>query len=404
MQHRLNILFWLKHNQASKITGEVPISTRITVDGRRVELSTGKKVVPEKWNSDFSRMKGNSEEARMINRYIDHLRLNLIRIFEKMSEDGQHISAQKIKNIYQGKTSEQQSLIKLFQYHNQQIKEQLGQGYSAGTLERYQTTLKHLVAFVKHQYHCKDYMLCELGYSFITEFEFYLKSVKGIGHNTTMKYLRNFKKIVLLAVKNEWIDRDPFARYKISLKEVKKEILNKEELKILSEKEFLIPRLEQVRDIFLFCCYTGLSYADVYKLKPTDLTTGLDGEQWIFIDRTKTGTSSNVPLLPMALEIVAKYQGHPATQNSGKLLPVYSNQKSNAFLKEIALLCGINKNITFHLARHTFATTVTLANGVPIETVSSMLGHKNIRTTQIYAKVVQEKVSYDMRVLREKLG
>lgn len=404
MNHTYSILFWLQNHKISKKTGEVPISARITINGKRAEISTGKKVLPEKWSVNAGKVKGNSEEAKIINRHLGNMKLKLDKIHDRLEEEDQFISSQILKNIYFGKNSEQHSLIELFKYHNEQIKAQIGQGYSAGTLERYETSFKHLKAYIKHHFKREDYQLNELNYAFITEFEFYLKSVKRIGHNTTMKYLRNFKKIVLLALKNEWIDRDPFARYQMSLKEVKKDYLTKEELSALYEKEFTIERLEQVRDIFLFCCYTGLAYADVKKLSPENISKGLDGEYWIFVDRTKTGTSSNVPLLPVASEIMQKYESNPLTLNSGHLLPVISNQKMNAYLKEMGELCGVTKCITFHMARHTFATTVTLSNGVAIETVSSMLGHKNLKTTQIYAKVVQEKVSQDMKKLKEILA
>ena len=404
MKHSINILFWLLNNRISKKTGESPIMVRITVDGKRAELSTGKKVLPEKWNVNAGRMKGNSEEARVFNRALTKIYVELEKIYDDLDRAGQFISAQTIKRIYQGETVQQHSLLQLFKYHNEQIEAQLGNGYSAGTLERYETTRKHTEGFINYHYKRDDYMLSELKYDFITEFEFYLKSVKNIGHNTTMKYLRNFKKIVLIALKNEWILRDPFARYQMSLKEVKKDYLTKEELQTIYAREFEMERIEHVRDIFLFCCYTGLAYADVKKLTPDNISKGMDGEYWIFVDRTKTGSSSNVPLLPVANEIMKKYERNPIVQNTGHLLPVISNQKMNAYLKEVATLCEIKKNITFHMARHTFATTVTLSNGVSIETVSSMLGHKNLKTTQIYAKVVQEKVSQDMKKLKEVLG
>ncbi|MGK7392845.1 MAG: site-specific integrase [Candidatus Cyclobacteriaceae bacterium M2_1C_046] len=404
MNHTFSILFWLQNHKISKKTGEAPISCRITVDGKRAEISTGKKLLPEKWNVNSGRMKGNSEEARILNQHLTKMYLKLEKIYDKLQDEEKYISSQTIKSIYQGHHTKQHCLLELFKYHNEQIKAQLGQGYSAGTLERYETTYKHTKAFIEHHFKRDEYMLSELKYDFITEFEFYLKSVKKIGHNTTMKYLRNFKKIVLIAVKNEWILRDPFSRYQMSLKEVKKEYLTKEELSEIYKKEIEVERLEHVRDIFLFCCYTGLAYADVKKLTPDHISKGLDGEYWIFVDRTKTGSSSNVPLLPVAHEIMKKYEDNPVVQNSGKLLPVLSNQKMNAYLKEMATLCGINKNITFHMARHTFATTVTLSNGVSIETVGSMLGHKNLKTTQIYAKVVQEKVSQDMKKLKDILG
>lgn len=404
MKHSFSILFWLQTHKKSKKTGEIPISLRITLDGKRAELSTGKKILPEKWNTNSGRTRGNSEEARMLNRHLSNMEMKIESIYNRLIEEEQYVSAPAIKDLFQGKNSKQHSLVELFSYHNEQIKAQLGQGYSAGTLERYETTLNHLKGFLKHHFKTDDYLLNSLNYNFITEFEFYLKSVKKIGHNTTMKYLRNFKKIVLLALKNEWITRDPFAKYQMSLKEVKRDYLNKDEIKVIYDKEITMERLEQVRDIFLFCCYTGLAYADVKKLTEDNITKGLDGEYWIYVDRTKTGTSSNVPLLPVAEEIIEKYKDNPLTLNSGALLPVISNQKMNAYLKELATLCEIKKNLTFHIARHTFATTVTLSNGVPIESVSSMLGHKNLKTTQIYAKVVQEKVSQDMKKLKDILG
>ena len=199
------------------------------------------------------------------------------------------------------------------------------------------------------------------------------------------------------------MDKDPFKAYRVKLKDTKRVFLTKEELKSLEEKQITILRLEQVRDVFVFCCYTGLSYVDVEKLSPKDIQTGLDGELWIMVDRAKTGNPSNIPILPKAMDLIRKYKDDPAVLNRGKVLPVISNQRINAYLKEVATLSGIEKRLTFHSARHTFATTVTLSNGIPVETVSSMLGHKNFRTTQIYAKVVQEKISRDMKDLQNKL-
>ncbi|MFY7918741.1 MAG: site-specific integrase, partial [Chryseotalea sp.] len=177
-----------------------------------------------------------------------------------------------------------------------------------------------------------------------------------------------------------------------------------EELDSIIEKKFSIERLKQVRDIFIFCCYTGLAYADVQKLSRDEITTGIDGEKWIWTSRQKTDTATRIPLLPQALEIINRYKDEPSCLNKGRLLPVLSNQKMNGYLKEIADACGITKKMTFHTARHTFATTVTLSNGVPIETVSKMLGHRNLKTTQHYAKILDIKVGADMRVLRERLG
>ncbi|UII28754.1 site-specific integrase [Fulvivirga maritima] len=400
MSHTFNVLFWLQNYKLNNDTGKVPVSVRITVDGKRAEIATGKKVPADKWNSSSGLMRGQSVEARSINKHLRDIDYRLHEIYDELERNGEYVSAQAIKSVFQGKNIKQHSVIELFKYHNNQIKSQLGKGYSKGTLERYQTTLKHTLGFIQHHYKADDFLFRDMKFSFITEFEFYLKAVCGIGHNTVVKYLRNFKKIILIAVKNDYLSRDPFVGYKMSLKEVKKDYLTKDEIEALVNKEFTIDRLEHIRDIFLFCCYTGLAYADVKRLTAANISIGLDGEYWIFINRKKTGSESNVPLLQPAVDIIEKYEDCPITSHSGYLLPVISNQKMNAYLKEVGTLCGINKTITFHMARHTFATTVTLANGVSIETVSSMLGHKNIRTTQIYAKVVQEKVSADMRKLK----
>jgi len=404
MNHTFSILFWLQNHKSSKKTGEMPISMRITVNGKRAEISTGKKILPENWSTNSGRVKGNSEEARIVNRHLSSLQMKAEKIHDRLQDQEKFISAQVIKNTLLGKSVKQHQLMELFKYHNGQIEAEIGRGYAKGTLLRYETAFKHTGDFVKHHFHQEDIYLSDLKYDFITEFEHYLKSYKQISHNTVVRYLKLFKKIVLIALKNEWIERDPFVRYRMSMKEVHKGYLTKEELAAIYHKDIAVERLAQVRDIFLFCCYTGLAYADVRKLTPDHISKGLDGQEWIFVDRTKTGSSSNVPLLPVAKEMLERYSKNPVVLHSGTVLPVISNQKMNAYLKELANVCGINKNITFHMARHTFATTVTLSNGVSIETVSSMLGHKNLKTTQIYAKVVQEKVSQDMMKLKEVLA
>jgi integrase len=230
-----------------------------------------------------------------------------------------------------------------------------------------------------------------------------LKGVKKVGHNATMKYLANLKKIVLICVKNDIIAKDPFFAFKFAKHEVDRIALTEHELRTVANKVFEIPRLEQVRDIFLFCCYTGLAYADVAKLSKMDIIEGRSGEMWINIKRQKTDSASRIPLLPPALKLLKKYESQLERLDK-HLLPVLSNQKMNAYLKEIGDVCGIVKPITFHLARHTFATTVTLSNGVPIETVSRMLGHRSLKTTQLYAKVLDKKVSDDMQRLSEIIG
>ena len=219
-----------------------------------------------------------------------------------------------------------------------------------------------------------------------------------------MDYLKKVKKIMNQCIAKKWIERSPFSGLKMSVNETHKTYLNEQELLLIAEKQVAIKRLEQVRDIFVFSCYTGLAYCDVAKLTKANVVIGVDVDRWIFTNRAKTNTPSKIPLLPISNSIVNKYADHPVTSRSGKLLPVMSKQRMNSYLKELVDLCGITKELTFHCARHTFATTVTLTNGVPIETVSKMLGHKSLKTTQHYAKIVDKKVSEDMRALKVRLS
>ena len=295
-------------------------------------------------------------------------------------------------------------LMEVFTQHNTQMKALVNKEFSPLTLERYETSFRHTQAFMKWKYKNNDIDVKQLKYEFIADYEFWLKSVRNCDHNTSMKYLSNFKKIVHICIKNGWLARDPFVGFKLAKREIERPFLVEEELTKIINKEFMMPRLRQVRDIFIFCCYTGLAYADVKKLTREEITIGIDGEKWIWTSRQKTDSATRVPLLPPALEILDQYKDDPQCVINKRLLPVLSNQKMNNYLKEIADACEITKKMTFHTARHTFATTVTLANGVPIETVSKMLGHRNLKTTQHYAKILDLKVSEDMGVLRAKFN
>jgi site-specific recombinase XerD len=247
-----------------------------------------------------------------------------------------------------------------------------------------------------------DLFIIEVDLKFINRFHHFLQTKKIGNQNIITKYVVNFKKIMRIAFANNWVKKDPFYHWKAIWKKVEREVLTEAELRTMMEKELPIKRPEQVRDIYVFCCFTGLAYVDVHKLSKNHIVFGMDGNRWIKINRSKTDSRSTIPPLPAAQEILSKYVDHAQKSMNGLLLPVISNQKTNAFLKEIAILCNIEKNLTFHLARHTFATTVTLANGISIESVSKMLGHQSLKTTQIYAKVIDKKLSDDMNILREK--
>ncbi|HUZ59679.1 MAG TPA: site-specific integrase [Hanamia sp.] len=403
MEKSFGLFFHLKKNR-DFIEGELPVYMRITVDGIFTEISTKRKCDSNNWNVTAGRMSGKSESAKTFNAYLDTLQQKVFEAKRKLIETDKELTAESIKNLLLGKdTRKKYMVLEVFQYHNDQMAALVNQEYAPGTLDRYKTSYKHTQSFLKWKYKVPDVDIDKLNYEFITEYEFWLKSVRNCGHNTTMKYLANFKKIVIRCLKNGWLQKDPFIGFNMAKREVERTALTEHELQLLSAKSFSAERLSIVKDIFLFSCYSGLAYADVQKLKRSEIGIGIDGEKWIFIRRQKTDSSSRIPLLPPALQILERYTEHPQCKFGDKVLPVLSNQKMNAYLKEIADVCGITKNLTYHIARHTFATTVTLGNGVPIETVSKMLGHRNLKTTQHYAKILDMKVSEDMKNLKNRL-
>ncbi|MBT1690497.1 site-specific integrase [Dawidia soli] len=396
-----SILVWAyrgkqKENQAT-------LYARITVNGKRAEISLSRKVDPALWDEDNCRVKGASAHADETNEFLDLAKGELRQTFLMLKATGETVTAEAIKNKYLGVEEHRKFLLEVFKEHNEHSKALVGTDLAQGTYKRYLVTYGKLQRFIKTRYKKSDVAVKDLGYEFISDFEFFLKTSDKIAHNTCLQYVKILKKISHLCVLKKWVVSDPFQGFKCIGDEVEREILNQEQLQTLMQKTFPSKRLEEVRDVFLFSCFTGYAYADVRKLTPDDIGTGLDGERWIFTSRTKTKTKSNIMLLPVALQLIEKYRDHPVCVTRGTLFPVKSNQKYNDYLKEIAALCGFKLELTTHIARHTFATTVTLSNDVPIETVSSMLGHKSLRTTQIYAKVVQAKVSKDMKQLRGKL-
>ncbi len=402
MQTTFSILFYPKGSNTNK-QGLVPIYARITVNGKRSEFSTKRRINISKWNSEAGKMKGTTNDVRDFNRYLNSIRAKINSHYNRLLELEETITSEKLKYLYLGKSIAPKMLLTIFQDHNHKIEQLEGKEYASGTIERYKTAKKHIQEYIKLEYNVSDIPVKDVDHKFITGFEHYLKTERNCAHNTAIKYITNFKKIIRIAFANDWISKDPFINWKGKLKIVEREFLTEDEIQRIIEKELHTPRLDQVKDIFLFSCFTGLAYADVKKLSQNDKIIGVDGTLWIKINRSKTDTRSSIPLLPTALKILEKYEDHTEVLKTDRLLPVLSNQKMNAYIKEIADLCKIDKNLTFHLARHTFATTITLSNGVPIESVSKMLGHKNLRTTQHYAKILDQKVSEDMMALKNKM-
>ena len=403
MNSAVSILFYIKRAKIN-VDGVCPIYTRVTINSKRFEFSTNKFISPDKWSTEGAKVKGNSEDARSINNQLDIIKNQIMDAEKRLYKKEIQINSENLRNELFGIKERERLLIPIFTEHNRKIKELVGSEYAPGTLERYETSLKHTKDFLQWKYKVSDIDIEKIDHAFITEYEFYLRTERKCANNTAVKYIKNFHKIINICLANGWLTKDPFANYKAKVKEVIREFLTEQEIQSLMEKEFVSERLELVRDIFVFSCFSGLAYIDVKQLSKDNIVLGIDGDKWINKNRQKTDTNSKIPLLPTAQYILDKYANHPVCVNEDKLLPIFSNQKMNAYLKEIATVCGINKELTFHIARHTFATTVTLSNGVPIETVSKMLGHTNLKTTQHYAKILDKKISEDMQVLKAKFN
>ncbi|MEN8816532.1 MAG: site-specific integrase [Nonlabens sp.] len=398
-----SILFWADQKNATN--GEALIYARITVNQKRANISLKRRVPVKLWDPKKNRSKGTSAEARQLNQYIDQTYTKLFQIYQDLKFQEKLITAKLIKAHYTGENEQSKSLQNLIAYHSKKIENTLAKG----TIRNFGVTENYLNKFLNKVKKTTDIYLKELDYKFLCDFENYLANYWPVGHpkalsqNTIMKHIQRLRKMVTLAYHMEWIPRDPFVRWKPVYEKKQREFLSENELLNMETFEFSIERLERVRDLFVFSCYTGISYVDIMNLTEENLVLGMDGGNWIYTKRQKTKSAVKVPLLGKAEEIISKYEGHPMTEITGTLLPVITNEKLNVYLKEVAHFVGIKKNLTFHMARHTFATTITLSNGVPIETVSKLLGHSKIATTQIYARVLEHKVSNDMDILKNKL-
>ncbi len=387
----ISILFYPKKRQSDK-DGLVALYTRITFVGQRSEFSLGKKIEPKRWCAVGGKLRGTTQNVSEFNAFLNQVRNRCYEIHDQLLKNRERSSAQAITDIYLGKRKKQWMLLEIFQNHNDEMASLVGTEYSPGTLQRYKTALKHSKHFISYKYKRKDLAIEKVNHEFITSFEYFLKSNKKLGHNSAVKYIVNLKKITRITYANQWISRDPFFHWKARWKTRERKYLTEEELQQLIDTKFQNLRLERIRDIFVFCCFTGLAYVDVKNLSDEAILIDVNGQKWIKTHRRKTKTLSSIPLLPIAENILIKYRQHPFVLRGSRILPVSTNQKTNVYLKEIAEACGIKKNLTTHLARHTFATTVTLSSGVPIESVSKMLGHTSLKTTQIYAKVIDRKL------------
>lgn len=384
----------------SKKTDNALIFVRITVNGKRSEISLKRNVSQKLWDKNKSKVKGNSQEARTLNGYIQQVRNKLYDSYSELQKEGKLITVVTVKSRYLGTDEQNRTLLQLVSYHNKTMQTVL----KPGTLKNYRTTEGYLKKFIKEVYKVEDIQLKQLNYSLVIDFEQYLHKLSNLNNNGLMKHLERFKKLCKLGVKLEWLEKDPSINYQLHFDKVERGYLTDDELNILETATLDRQTHKIARDVFVFSCYTGLAYCDVFALTKEHIVLGIDGNKWISTQREKTSTKVRIPLLDTALTIIEKYRNHPKCIQTEKLLPVYSNQKMNQYIKEVTEELKIEKHLTFHIARHTFATTVTLSNGVPIETVSKLLGHTKIATTQIYAKVIERKVSEDITALKNILS
>lgn len=398
-----SLVFYISRTRP-KTNGECPIYMRITINGDRVNFPIKRHILPELWSTERNEMIGRTQEAQVFNKYLEAIRLRTNKLYNELLVDHAEITPPLLRDAILGvNTARGKTIISVWNDYVERLESLVGIETSYANMQKYRTARGHFQDFLKFKYRIHDVSIKRIDHRMIEGFEDYLRTQRGCGYNTSIKFLQNLKRIVMDCIRNGWLQKNPFANKSLTLKEVARPYLNEEELQRILALEIKIERLDRIRDFFLFACFTGLSYSDVKKLKREEVEFTSDG-YWIKTRRTKTGVTTNVPLLEVPWKILMKYNPHfEDLFPSDKMLPIMSNQKLNSYLKEIADLSHITKPLTFHTARHTFATTVTLLNGVPIESVSKMLGHKNITSTQHYARIVDQKVGQDMKILASRL-
>ena len=401
MKNKIATHFYVKQARKDR-NEEAPIYLRITINGERSEITTGRVINPNNWDKSAERVIGRSEEARTINAVLTTLLGKVEKYYSALDAKDERIFVTQIINQLRGKSVNQRTLIQAYEYHISKLTELSGIDYAIATVKKYGYSLDNLKRYILEKYNKSDICLCDLDHRFIEDYNAFLRTTEGMMHNSAVKNIKNLIRVIRISIANKWITVNPFQTYSCNYISTNRGYLTIEEIDAIYNKEFSISRLVKVRDIFIFQIYTGLSYVDMFELMEDNIQIGIDGGRWVVINRKKTGVRSSIPLLPRATEILEKYRNDPLCIATCKLLPICTNQRMNGYLKEIADICEIKKNLTTHLARHTFATTITLTNGVQMETVSKMLGHSDLRTTQIYSIVIDRKIADDMKALIEK--
>lgn len=397
-------MFFIRRTKLRKNL-EAPVLMRITVNGERTDVSIQRTILPEQWNRDKGCAKPTTQNGKELNLYLNEARLQVYQCHQELLSKKLPVTAKALKTAFLHGTEEAEvhTLLDLYREHNANLKSMIDKGVSRATYIRHETSRRNLERFIHDIYHREDINIKDITHVFVKDYENYLRTTRNCNNNSTVKYIKNLGKIVREAMNRDWLQVNPFRNIRFHLEEVDKPFLSQSELNKVMAKEFTIKRIAQVRDVFVFCCFTGLAFIDVKTLTTKDIEKGNDGDLWIRKQRNKSKQWAHIPLLPVAKQIIEKYKSNTECQSKGVLLPVLSNQKMNAYLKEIADLCDINKNLTTHCARHTFATTVTLANKVSMESVSKMLGHASLVMTMKYARILDSTIGMEMSQVAEKL-
>lgn len=398
-----SLLFYIRRTKLNK-EAEAPIFMRVTVNGQRADASVKRFIAPRLWNTAKGKAVENGRGCRELNLYLDAVSANVLRAWQHMELEGADISARTVLDRYLGKDRPvRHTLIEVFMEHNEKQKKLAGIDVAPATAVRYETCRKLIEQFLRQAYRRDDIYLDELSRQFVEDYEFFLKTERRCSHNTTIQYLKNLKKITRIALLKGWLQSDPFVEIRFHKEQVERDFLEKVELKKLLDKKIVIPRLAQIRDVFAFCCLTGLAFSDVKQLRPEHIAIDINGLRWIRKPRQKTGSMCNIPLMDAAQEILTQYGDNAYCQTHGVLLPVCSNQKMNSYLKELADICGISKHLSTHTARHTFAT-LTLASGATIENVAKMLGHSDTKMTRHYARILDSSILRDMQTVAKNMA
>jgi len=397
---KITIRFYIDKSKTNK-KGKSVIKCRITYNKIRKEFSTGLFINTSFWDSKQQTAEPPNEENTLINKQLSLIENKIRQAFLMLQIKENNFHVNDIYSMFKGeKVAKEYNVVEYFSTFLKQLKRLIGIDLKLATWEKYENSKNHIQGFIKWKFKTRDLPLKDVKSNFLAEFEYYLKVEKHCNQTTVNKIIQRFRKSIKMALAGSYLEKDPFILYKA--KRIKKEIvfLSVDELGLLEKHQFSQPRLQLVKDWFVFSCYTGLAYNEIKNLKKQHIVKGFDGMMWIEMKREKTQKNISIPLLPKARELIDKY----ANENSEVIFEVLSNQKYNSYLKEIASILGLTKRLTTHTARKTFASTVLLYNDVPMEIVSQLLGHSSISITEdSYGKVVQKKVSEQMSRLNEKM-